>query len=214
VFITLEGPEGGGKSSHMQPLVEFIKQQGFQTCATYEPGGTSISDQVKEILKNVHNTEMHPRAEILLFCAARAQLVEQVIRPSLAAGVVVVSDRYADSTLAYQGYGHNIDLTSLRKLLDFATGGLWPDLTLLLDIETETGLSRKRTQVDDWNRFEEYELAFHQRVRRGYLQLAAQDPARWRVIDASQTWEQVQNTLQETVISALPASEQHPFSPV
>ena len=203
MFITLEGPEGGGKTSHVKPLAAFLEQQGLQVRATYEPGGTSISDQVKNILKKVENTAMNPRTEILLFCAARAQLVEEVIRPNLAAGCVVISDRYADSTLAYQGYGHGVDLEFLRQLLNFATGGRWPDLTLLLDIDTEAGLARKRTQPGDWNRFEEYELAFHRRVRQGYLELAAEQPARWRVIDANQPWEQVQQTLRHATLDYL-----------
>ncbi len=203
MFISLEGPEGGGKSSHVKPLVEFIKQKGRQVCATYEPGGTSISDQVRDILKNVANTEMHPRTEILLFCAARAQLVEQVIRPALADGFVVVSDRYADSTLAYQGYGHGVDLSILRELLNFATGNRWPDLTLLLDIETDLGLNRKRAQAEDWNRFEDYEREFHRRVRNGYHELAAQAPERWKIIDASQPWDAVQNCLQKAILERL-----------
>jgi dTMP kinase len=200
MFITLEGPEGGGKTSHVPPLVEFLKQQGVQVCATCEPGGTGISDQVRDILKNTANTEMHPRTEILLFCAARAQLVEQVIRPGLEKGYTFISDRYADSTLAYQGYGHGVDLDVLRQLLNFATGGRWPDLTLLLDIETEAGLNRKRTQKEDWNRFEEYDLDFHRRVREGYLALARQEPQRWKIINADQPWESVQQALQSTVM--------------
>jgi dTMP kinase len=205
MFITLEGPEGGGKTSHVKPLVAYLEQQGYRIRATYEPGGTSISDQVKDILKNVKNTAMHPRTEILLFCAARAQLVEQIIRPGLAEGCVVISDRYADSTLAYQGYGHGVDLIFLRQLLNFATGGCWPDLSLLLDIETDAGLGRKRSQAADWNRFEEYEIDFHRRVREGYLELAAQQPQRWRVIDASQTWDQVQTALRQTILERLQA---------
>lgn len=200
MFITLEGPEGGGKTSHIQPLVEFLEEQGVKIRATCEPGGTSISDQVRDILKNTGNVEMHPRTEILLFCAARAQLVEQVILPGLAEGFTFISDRYADSTLAYQGYGHGLDLETLRSLLDFATAGRWPDLTLLLDIDTELGLKRKRSQKKDWNRFEEYDLAFHRRVRAGYLALAGQEPQRWRIIDAAQPWDTVQKSLRQAVM--------------
>ena len=199
MFITLEGPEGGGKTSHIQALVEFLCAQGIDARATCEPGGTSIGDQVRDVLKNTNNVEMHPRTEILLFCAARAQLVEQVIVPGLADGVTYVSDRYADSTLAYQGYGHGVDLSTLRSLLNFATGGRWPDLTFLLDIPTEAGLDRKRLQKMDWNRFEEYELDFHRRVRSGYLELARQDPQRWRIIDALQPWKDVQAQMQQAV---------------
>lgn len=203
MFITLEGPEGGGKTSHIQPLVDYLSKQGLSVQATCEPGGTPISNQVRDILKDTSNTAMHPRTEILLFCAARAQLVEQVIRPGLEAGQIFISDRYADSTLAYQGYGHGVDLVFLRQLLDFATGGCWPDLTLLLDIDTEFGLGRKRAQKEDWNRFEEYDLAFHRRVRAGYLALAKAEPQRWRIIDAAAPWQAVQDSLRSAVISHL-----------
>ena len=131
MFITLEGPDGSGKSSQIGPLADFLRQQGYPVLTTREPGGTPISDQVRTVLLNrMDNQAMQPRTEILLFLAARAQLVEEVIRPRLAAGEIVLSDRYADSTLAYQGYGHNVDRDLLRQLLDFATGCLWPDLTI------------------------------------------------------------------------------------
>ncbi|MEJ5203109.1 MAG: dTMP kinase, partial [Anaerolineales bacterium] len=169
---------------------------------TREPGGTPISDQVRAILTNLENKGMHPRTEILLFCAARAQLVEQVIRPALQQGMIVLSDRYADSTLAYQGYGHGYDLTLLRQLLDFATGGLWPNLTLLLDVDIETGLQRKR-RGGEWNRLDDYELAFHRRVRQGYLEMAHMQPERWVVIDAVRPAEEVQEALLQTILKRL-----------
>jgi len=120
MFITLEGPEGSGKSCQIPPLADFLRQLGYEVLTTREPGGTAIGDQVRQVILNLKNTEMNPRTEILLFCAARVQLVEQVIRPALARGVVVISDRYADSTLAYQGYGHRMDLEILRQILSFA----------------------------------------------------------------------------------------------
>lgn len=203
MFITLEGPEGGGKTTHIKSLAEYLEKQGYQVCPTCEPGGTSISDQIRDVLKNIANTSMHPRTEILLFCAARAQLVEEVIRPALAEGTLVLSDRYADSTLAYQGYGHGMDLSMLRQLLNFATGGRWPDLTLLLDIDVEQGLQRKIVQADDWNRFEEYKIEFHRRVRAGYHALAEQEPQRWRIIDASQSWDSVQQSIRQNVMEFL-----------
>ena len=121
MFITLEGPDGSGKTSQIKPLASYLQEKGYQVITTCEPGGTPISDQVRDVLKNLTNKSMHPRTEILLFCAARAQLVEQVIRPHLAEGKIVISDRYADSTLAYQGYGHGYDLDFLKNLLDFAS---------------------------------------------------------------------------------------------
>jgi len=145
------------------------------------------------------NQELHPRTEILLFLASRAQLVEQVIKPALQAGKVVLCDRYGDSTLAYQGYGHGLDLATLRTMLDFATDKLKPDLTLLLDVDIEAGLQRKRKE-DEWNRLDAYELAFHQRVRQGYQELCRLEPERWRIIDAMQPKEAVQIALQQAVM--------------
>lgn len=203
MFITLEGPDGSGKSSQIPPLAEFLRQQGYTVLVTREPGGTSIGDQVRDILMRMDNTAMHPRTETLLFCSARAQIVEEVIRPALAAGQVVISDRYADSTLAYQGYGHGNDLEALRNLLQFATGGLKPDLTLLLDVDAETGLQRRQKSGGEWNRMDAYAMAFHQRVRQGYLSLAMAEPERWVILDARQPSEMVQSTLREIVLDRL-----------
>jgi dTMP kinase len=203
VFITLEGPDGSGKTSHIPLLVEYLRQRGYHVLPTREPGGTLISDQVKDVLKSMENKAMHPRTEILLFCSARAQLVEEVIRPALLEGQIVLSDRYADSTLAYQGYGHGVDLVFLRNLLDFATGGLWPDFTLLLDIDAEQGLKRRRSGGDQWDRLDDYEPSFHKRVRQGYHELVKQEPGRWQVINANQTFDQVQAALQKAIQARL-----------
>jgi dTMP kinase len=199
MFITLEGPEGSGKSSQMPALAEFLRKQGCNLLATREPGGTPISDQVRQVIMSMDNKAMHPRTEILLFCAARAQLVEQVIRPHLAQGGWVLSDRYAHSTLAYQGFGHGVPLDTLHTLLDFTTGGLWPDLTILLDVDSEAGLRRKQKGGGEWNRLDAFDLPFHQRVRRGYLDMVAQDPAHWRVVDAGRPPEEVQWSLQQVI---------------
>jgi dTMP kinase len=198
MFITLEGPEGSGKTFQLPRLAEYLRQQGFDVLTTREPGGTSISEQIRTVLHNLENKEMNPRTEILLFQASRAQLVEQVIRPHLEKGGVVLSDRYADSTLAYQGYGHQIDIEPLRALVSFATGGLKPDLTLLLDVDVEIGLRRKELK-GEWNRLDAYNLDFHQRVRRGYLHLVQLEPERWVVIDASQEPGKVQEELRKVV---------------
>lgn len=202
MFITLEGPEGSGKTSQLPKLAEFFRLQGFDVLTTREPGGTSISEQIRTVLHNLENKEMNPRTEILLFQASRAQLVEQVIRPHLVKGGVVLSDRYADSTLAYQGYGHQVDIESLRVLVSFATGGLKPDLTLLLDVEVETGLRRKELK-GEWNRLDAYDLEFHQRVRHGYLSLAKAEPERWVIIDASQAPGKVQEKMRLAVTERL-----------
>lgn len=202
MFITLEGPEGCGKTSQMPLLVEHLRQEGYDVLATREPGGTPISEQIRAVLSRLDNTEMHSRTEILLFQASRAQLVEQIIRPHLAKGGMVVCDRYADSTLAYQGFGRQQDLEALRALVDFATGGLKPDLTLLLDIDVEEGLRRRR-KGGEWNRLDALDLAFYQRVRQGYQSLALEEPQRWVVIDASQSFKQVQADLRRAIAARL-----------
>jgi dTMP kinase len=199
VFITLEGPDGSGKTSQLPLLAEHLRQQGMEVVTTREPGGTAISDQIKDVLKSMSNKSMHPRTEILLFCSARAQLVEEVILPALLQGKIVISDRYADSTLAYQGYGHGYDLDLLRQMLNFATGGLWPDLTLYLDLDAEEGLNRRRSDGGKWDRLDDYALAFHQRVRQGYLEMTAAAPQRWRLIDACQPPQAVQENLRRVV---------------
>lgn len=202
MFITLEGPEGSGKTLQLPKLADYLRQCGFDVLTTREPGGTIISEQIRTVLHNLENKEMNPRTEILLFQASRAQLVEQVIRPHLNKGGVVVSDRFADSTLAYQGYGHQIDIEPLRVLVKFATGGLKPDLTFLLDVDVEIGLRRKELK-GEWNRLDAYNLEFHQRVRHGYLQLVCAEPERWEVIDASQSPVQVQNEMRRVVTERL-----------
>jgi dTMP kinase len=202
MFITFEGPEGSGKTSQIRTLVEFLKTQGYAVKTTREPGGTEIGEQIRSVLTRLENTSMHPRTEILLFLAARAQLVEQCIRPELARNTLVISDRYADATLAYQGYGHGTDLNLLHQLLDFATGNLWPDVTLLLNIDPEKGLQRKRGG-EDWNRLDAYDLDFHRRVQQGYLELASQQPDRWIVIDASQSFHQVQEQIRRSLLECL-----------
>jgi dTMP kinase len=204
MFITLEGPDGSGKTSQVAPLAAFLTAQGYEVVTTREPGGTSISNQVRDIvLTRMDNIEMHPRTEILLFCAARAQLVEEFIRPQLGAGKIVICDRYADSTLAYQGFGHGVDIGILKNLLAFATGGLWPDLTLLLDVEAEIGLRRRQKEGEEWNRLDAYAVQFHRDVQLGYRRLAEEDPARWRMIDASRPPLEVQNQMQTVVQKVL-----------
>jgi dTMP kinase len=151
MFITLEGPEGSGKTSHMPYLAEFLREKGHIVFPTREPGGTSIGEQIREVLHNLKNAEMHPRTETLLYQAARAQFVEQILKPHLAAGEIVLSDRYADSTIAYQGYGHQQDLEQVRALVKYATGELVPDLTVLLDVDIEIGIGRK-SKSQEWSR--------------------------------------------------------------
>ena len=196
LFVTFGGPEGSGKSTQIQRLAAALEAQGLAVLATREPGGTAIGNAVRAVVLNPAHTEMSLRAETLLFNAARAQIVDQVIRPALAAGQIVLCDRYADSTLAYQGYGHGQDLASLRRLGDYATGGLLPQATVYLDIDVREGLRRKKAgAAEEWNRMEDKTLAYHQAVRRGYLELAAASPERWLVIDADQSIEAIHQAI-------------------
>jgi dTMP kinase len=203
MFITLEGPEGSGKSSQLPILADWLREQGYNVYTTREPGGTLISDQIRTILHDLENTAMHPRTEILLYLASRSQHVEEVIRPLLEKDTIVLCDRYADSTLAYQGYGHGVDIPTLKKLLDFSTGGLYPDLTILLDLNVEIGLERRKQSGGEWNRLDAYALAFHKRVREGYLTLVADEPQRWRIVDAAQSFDDVQKAIREVIRAEL-----------
>lgn len=199
MFITFEGPDGSGKSTQIKRLAERLRAEGHNVLLTREPGGTEIGEQIRHVLHDLKNKAMQPRAELLLYSAARAQLVGQVIRPHLAAGGVVLSDRYFDSTFAYQGYGHGLDLTALRAITVFATGGLTPDLTLLFDIDAETGLRRRQANAAEWNRLDDYALEFHARVRAGYLEMLAQEPTRWVKLDAAQSVEELETEVWRVV---------------
>lgn len=197
LFITFEGPEGSGKTTQLKLLAEWLRERGCDVLATREPGGTAISEAIRGILLDPTHTEMQPEAEILLFSAARVQIVAQVIRPHLQGGGIVLCDRYADSTLAYQGYGRGLDLDTLRTITAFATDGLVPDLTIYLDIAIEEGLRRKVPQ--EWNRLEAQALAFHQRVREGYLEIAAGEPDRWLLVNAFQPIADIQAAIWERI---------------
>ncbi len=207
LFITFEGPEGSGKTTQIELLSEYLEEKGYPVLATREPGGTSIGDQIRAILLAPRNTDMLPASEALLFSAARAQIVHQVIRPHLAQGGIVLCDRYADSTLAYQGYGQGLELETLHTITALATGGLKPDLTVYLDLAVEEGLRRKlaahKASNSEWNRIDRQEMAFHHRVREGYLQIAAREPDRWLVIDATQPLEAIQASIRARVEARL-----------
>ena len=206
MFITLEGPEGSGKTSHIPSLVKYLREKGHVVFPTREPGGSSISEQIRDILHDIKNEEMHPRTETLLYQAARAQIVEQVIKPRLSAGEIVLSDRYCDSTIAYQGYGHQQDLEQIRALVKYATGGLTPDLTILLDLDVEVGLKRKKKNGDEWNRMDAHEVVFYQRVRAGYLEMIKAEPKRWVVVNSDQKWALVQEELRKVIVGKLKVS--------
>jgi dTMP kinase len=203
MFITLEGPEGSGKTSQLPALGAFLREAGYDVIITREPGGTAVGDQIRAVLMNMNNVSIVPRTEILLFLAARAQHVDEVIRPALAAGKLVLCDRFGDSTLAYQGFGHQTDLDILQTLLDFSTGGLKPDLTLLVDVPVEEGMARKHHNSSEWNRLDAYDLAFHERVRQGYFALAEAEPERWLIIDATKDKDRVQQAMRSAILSRL-----------
>ncbi len=204
IFITFEGPEGSGKTTQIRLLAATLAQDGWPTLTTREPGGTRIGDGIRALLLDLAHTEMSPRAETLLFNAARAQIVDQVIRPALGRGEVVLCDRFADSTLAYQGYGHGQALDPLRQLAVYATAGLTPDLTIFLDIEPVAGLHRKQMgATDEWNRMEAKTVAFHQKVRDGYLALAKAEAARWLVLDATQPVDRLSTAIWDRVSASL-----------
>lgn len=180
IFITFEGGEGSGKSRQSRVLARRLRRRGTAVVLTHEPGGEPLAARLRRLLKG--DTPLTSEAELLLFAASRAQLTTRVIRPALEAGQVVVCDRYADSTLAYQGYGRGLDMKSIRAANRMATGGLTPHLTVLLDVPAEVGLARKHADND---RFIREPLPFHHRVRQGYLELARSEPRRWLVVDAT-----------------------------
>lgn len=196
LFITFEGPEGSGKTTQTALLKEALQRLGYRIVCTREPGGTRIGEQIRAILHDQSNTELVPETEILLYSAARAQHVAEVIRPALSAGEIVISDRYAESTYAYQGYGRGLNLAALDQITRFATGDLQPDLVIYLDLDVNKGLDRKRKDraegKGEWNRMDDQSLAFYRRVRDGYLAMAEQEPHRWLVINAEQPVNEIQ----------------------
>jgi len=204
MFITFEGPEGSGKTTQSVKLKDALVERGYTVLWTREPGGTPIAEQIREVLHRPDNQEMAPTAEILLYSASRAQHTVEQIRPALAAGQVVLCDRYYDSTLAYQGYGRGLDLKMLRTITEFATDGLAPDLTLYFEIDPEEGLMRRqRDHAAEWNRLDGETLAFHRRVHEGYHRLIDADPGRWVVLDAVRNVEVVQAELLQVVLARL-----------
>jgi dTMP kinase len=188
-FITLEGPEGGGKTTLARLLAEHLRARGLDVVACAEPGGGPIPQAIRAVVLDAEHADMAPRTELLLFLAARAQLVQDTIAPALAAGQLILSDRYADSTLAYQAYAGGLPVAEVESLIEFATNGLWPDLTLLLDVPPEVGLARQ----PDHNRMEKKGLDYHRRVREGFLAQWRRHPERIRVVNAARPLEAVRD---------------------
>ena len=205
-LVVLEGPEGAGKSTQLRLLAEWLRGQGIEPLVSREPGGTRMGDRIREAMLGPQDNGILPLTEALLMSAARAQHVQEVLRPALEAGKLVLCDRYADATLAYQGYGRGMDLGVLRELIAIATGGLQADLTIYLDVPARVGLARKREahgQGGELNHLDRMDIAFHERVIAGYKALIAQEPARWRLIDANRPPDDVQAGLRELLATSL-----------
>jgi dTMP kinase len=206
VFITFEGIEGCGKTTQATLLGETLRSHNIPIYVTREPGGTRIGDQIRKILLHSENTDLTPLAELLLYEASRAQHVQEVILPNLQNGIHVLCDRYGDASIAYQGAGRALTVSLVKEANRMATRGLQPDLTILIDISPETGLSRARTRnlkfdfALEEGRFEEEDSIFHRRVREGYLQLAREDAERFRIIDGSGDVEDVRQQIQDIVL--------------
>jgi len=191
LFITFEGPEGSGKTTQLTRAYDYLRARGLPVIQTREPGGTPVADRIRAVLLDAENSVLTPMAELLLYAAARAQHVAEKIRPALERGEIVLCDRFADSTWAYQGYARGLGVELVSQINKLATNGLEPDLTLLFDLSVEIGLARARSRADTLapdkreDRFEREDIAFHRRLREGYLKLAEMYPSRFRVIDAS-----------------------------
>ena len=212
-FIVLEGPDGAGKSVQARMLADRLRERGEPVTYTREPGGTELGEQVRQIVLDPGPTPRGPIADVMLYNAARAQHVSEVIRPALERGDIVVCDRYATSTMAYQGYGSGMDRDVLSTIGTWVTGGLQPDLVVLLDVSVEVGLSRRAAgSVTELTRFEDesrHDQAFHQRVRDGYLVMAAADPDRWAVLDGSGDLATVADAVNRAVDAFLLRSGNH-----
>ena len=195
-FITLEGSEGSGKSTQSALIYEYLKGRGKDVIQLREPGGVKISEAIRNLLLDVKNEAMSNECETLLYMAARAQVVKETIAPALKAGKIIICDRFLDSTLVYQGFGHGMDVGFIKELGLFATGGIKPDLTLLFDIDTKEGLSRTNAQKD---RIELRSIEYHECVRRGYLELAVKEPQRIKVIKVDAPKEEIFKRVQEYI---------------
>lgn len=202
MFITFEGPEGGGKSTQIKLLAEVLQTLGHQITQTREPGGTVTGNKIRQIVLEDVELHIEPLTEFLLYSASRAQLVREVIRPALQEGHVVLCDRYFDSSLAYQGFGRGLDLRFLQDVTWEATGGLRPHLTFLLDLQPRIGLERAASR-GQFDRLEQADLQFHERVREGFLNLAAAEPERFYVIDATRSPESIHQEIVQVVKSTL-----------
>jgi len=201
IFVTFEGGEGVGKTTQIQHLSSELAVRQYSVVVTREPGGTAISEQIRSLLLNPENTDMRSTSELLLYAASRAQHVLEKIRPALDKGEVVISDRFADASLAYQGYGRGLDIDLIKNLNRIATGGIVPDITFLLDLPVDVGLKRAGERGQGFDRLEREEIEFHQRIRQGYLEIADQEPNRIKVISAEHDADRVYTFIQEEIVT-------------
>ncbi|WP_169569131.1 dTMP kinase [Sneathiella limimaris] len=194
-FITLEGGDGSGKSSQAKALGDFLESMGKEVVLTREPGGSPGADEIRKLILTGDPERWDGLEETLLFYTARVNHLRLTVKPALARGAWVISDRFADSTMAYQGYGNQLGVETVRKIHDVAVGTFEPDLTFILDLDVETGLARTEGRGHDEDRFERMKLAFHERMRQGFLEIARQNPDRCQVVDASQSIDDIQMEL-------------------
>lgn len=203
LFFTFEGTDGAGKTTQIQRLSADLSKANYDVCLTREPGGTPISEQIRDMLLNPDNSEMVDTTELLLYAASRAQHVSEVIKPALEAGKIVISSRFADATVVYQGYGRGLDLNRINHLNQIATDGVRPAVTFVLDLPIEIGLQRVQSSRGGLDRLEREKIEFHQRLREGYQTLARQEPHRLKIIDALLSPDQVYTQIQAIVQSLL-----------
>jgi dTMP kinase len=208
-FITLEGVEGSGKTTQAKMLARWLKAQGRKVLLTREPGGPYISEKIRTILLDARHHEMHPLTELLLLEASRSQHVHQVIAPALASGAIVICDRFADSSTAYQGYGRRMDLDTVRRLNDIATAGCRPALTMVIDVPVSVGFTRAAQRKRRFDRMESQQKAFHQRVRNGFPALARAEPARVKLLDGTFPPDVIQAAVRQLVWSRLISAKEH-----
>lgn len=204
LFITFEGTDGAGKTTQIERLTADLRQIGYDVCLTREPGGTPISEQIRDMLLNPDHSEMAATTELMLYAASRAQHVSEVIKPALKAGKIVICSRFTDATIVYQGYGRGLDLERIHRLNRIATDCVTPDVTFVLDLPVETGLQRVQNSRGGLDRLEREKIDFHHRLREGYQTIAQQEPQRLKIIDAQVSPEQVYAQIQAIIEPLLP----------
>ncbi len=200
IFITFEGPEGSGKTTHIKKLAEYLKKSGYSVVITREPGGGRISEKIREILLSLQSKKMNYITELFLYLASRAQHIENLIMPALKQGKIVLCDRFSDSTFAYQVYGRGIPFKIVKNLNDIATNKLSPDITILLDIEASKGIQRAVNAKGTKDRLESEKLKFHKRVRNGYLQIAKDNPSRVKIFKTTDNIDKIQQGIRNHIL--------------